>query len=209
MSEKRVTVSVVQITQDTRDAGTMVREETYFCLPGADYSQTCAAILAAKFEWVNTVQEAFDAKLAEGRNELPQKDAVTVSVVQITQDTRDAGTMVREETYFCLPGADYSQTCAASMAAQFEWVNTVQEAFDAKLAEGRNELPQKDAVTVSVVQITQDTRDAGTMVREETSSRLPGADYNQICAALLAAKFKEFDTMLKALDAKLAEGCNE
>ena len=29
-------------------------------------------ILAAKFEWVNTVQEAFDAKLAEGRNELPQ-----------------------------------------------------------------------------------------------------------------------------------------
>ena len=209
MSEKRVTVSVVQITQDTRDAGTMVREETYFCLPGADYSQTCAAILAAKFEWVNTVQEAFDAKLAEGRNELPQKDAVTVSVVQITQDTRDAGTMVREETYFCLPGADYSQTCAALLAAKFEWVNTVQEAFDAKLAEGRNELPQKDAVTVSVVQITQDTRDAGTMVREETYSRLPGADYNQICAALLAAKFKEFDTMLKALDAKLAEGCNE
>ena len=134
---------------------------------------------------------------------------VTVSVVQITQDTRDAGTMVREETYFCLPGADYSQTCAAILAAKFEWVNTIQEAFDAKLAERRNELPQKDAVTVSVVQITQDTRDAGTMVREETYSRLPGADYNQICAALLAAKFKEFDTMLKALDAKLAEGCNE
>ena len=72
MSEKRVTVSLVQITQDTRDAGTMVREETYFCLPGADYSQTCAAILAAQVEWVNTVQEAFDAKLAEGRNELPR-----------------------------------------------------------------------------------------------------------------------------------------
>ena len=34
MSEKRVTVSVVQITQDTRDAGTMVREETYSRLPG-------------------------------------------------------------------------------------------------------------------------------------------------------------------------------
>ena len=64
-------------------------------------------------------------------------------------------------------------------------------------------------VTVSVVQITQDTRDAGTMVREETYFCLPGADYNQICAALLAAKFKEFDTMLKALDTKLAEGCNE
>ena len=46
-----------------------MREETYFCLPGFDYSQTRAALLAAKFELVDTVQEAFDAKLAEGCNE--------------------------------------------------------------------------------------------------------------------------------------------
>ena len=137
---------------------------------------------------------------------------VTVSVIQITQDTRPAGIMVQpEETYFCLPGFDYSQTCEALRSARFEWVNTAQEALDAKLAEGRNELPQKDAVTVSVVQITQDTRPAGIMVREVTYFRLPEADYSQICAALLAAKFKEFGTMQKAIDAKLAEGegCNE
>ena len=40
MSEKRVTVSLVRITQDTRDGGTMVQEVTYFRLPRADYSQT-------------------------------------------------------------------------------------------------------------------------------------------------------------------------
>ena len=64
-------------------------------------------------------------------------------------------------------------------------------------------------VTVSLVWVRQDTRPEGLMVGKVTYFRLPGADYNQICAALLAAKFKEFDTMLKALDAKLAEGCNE
>ena len=140
MSEKRVTVSLVQITQ-YEDRRRMVIHTTkyYGLLPGFDYSQTCEALRSAEFEWVNTVQEEFDAKLAEGRNELPQKDAVTVSVVQITQDTRDAGTMVREETSSRLPGADYNQICAALLAAKFELVNTVQEAFDAKLAEGCDE----------------------------------------------------------------------
>ena len=104
MSEKRVTVYLVQITQDAREEGTMWRETTYFGLPGFDYSQTCEALRSARFEWVNTVQEALDAKLAEGRNELPQKDAVTVSVVQITQETRPEGLMVGEFTYFRLPG---------------------------------------------------------------------------------------------------------
>ena len=42
MSEKRVTVSLVQITEDTRPEGLMVGKETYFRLPGADYSQTHA-----------------------------------------------------------------------------------------------------------------------------------------------------------------------
>ena len=69
MSEKRVTVSLVQITQETRPEGLVTHETTYFCLPGFDYSPTCAALLAAKFELVDTVQEALDAKLAEGRNE--------------------------------------------------------------------------------------------------------------------------------------------
>ena len=50
MSEKRVTVSLVQITQETRPEGLMVGKFTYFRLPGADYSQTYAALLAAKFE---------------------------------------------------------------------------------------------------------------------------------------------------------------
>ena len=58
---------MVQITQDTRPAGIMVQpEETYFCLSGFEYSQTRAALLAAKLELVDTVQEALDAKLAEG-----------------------------------------------------------------------------------------------------------------------------------------------
>ena len=69
MSEKRVTVSLVQITQETRPEGLMVGKVTNFRLPGADYSQTCAALLCAKFELVDTVQEALDAKLAEGCNE--------------------------------------------------------------------------------------------------------------------------------------------
>ena len=50
MSEKRVTISLVQITQETRPEGLMIREVTPFRLPGFDYSQTCAALLAAKFE---------------------------------------------------------------------------------------------------------------------------------------------------------------
>ena len=66
MIEKRVTVSLVQITQDTRDAGIMVQpEDTYFRLPGADYSQTRAALLDAEFKEFDTVQKALDAKLAE------------------------------------------------------------------------------------------------------------------------------------------------
>ena len=139
MSEKRVTVYLLHITQDAREEGTMWRETTYFGLPGFDYIQTCLALRSARFEWVNTVQEAFDAKLAEGRNELPQKDAVTVSLVQITQETRPEGLVSHETTYFRLPRADYSQICAAVLAAKFELVNTVQEAIDAKLAEGCNE----------------------------------------------------------------------
>ena len=69
MSEKRVTVNLVQITQETRPEGLVIHEITYFRLPGADYSQTRAALLCAKFELVDTVQEALDAKLNEGRNE--------------------------------------------------------------------------------------------------------------------------------------------
>ena len=40
MSEGRVTVSVVQITQETQTEGLMVGKSTDFRLPGADYSQT-------------------------------------------------------------------------------------------------------------------------------------------------------------------------
>ena len=57
MSEKRVTVSLVQITEDRRPEGLMVGKETYFRLPGADYSQPHAALLAAKFELVDTEGE--------------------------------------------------------------------------------------------------------------------------------------------------------
>ena len=139
MSEKRVTVYLVHVRQDAREEGTTWRETTYFRLPGFDYSQTCLALRSARFEWVNTAQEAIDAKLAEGRNELPQKDAVTVSVVQITRETRPKGIIWGKETYFRLLGADYNRICAALLAAKFELVDTVQEAIDAKLAEGRNE----------------------------------------------------------------------
>ena len=70
MSEKRVTVSLVQIEQDTRDASIMAQGEVpYFSLPGADYSQTRAALLHAEFKEFDTMQKALDAKLAEGRNE--------------------------------------------------------------------------------------------------------------------------------------------
>ena len=47
MSEKRVTVRLVQITQETRPEGLMVGKTTDFRLPGADYNQICAALLAA------------------------------------------------------------------------------------------------------------------------------------------------------------------
>ena len=135
---------------------------------------------------------------------------VTVSLVQMIQYADTRGLVVHTTKYYGLPGFDYSQTCEALRSAEFEWVNTAQEEFDAKLAEGRNELPQKDAVTVSLVQVTEDTRH-GTMIRETTPFRLPGKNYSQICAALLDAEFKEFGTMQKAIDAKLAEGegCNE
>ena len=122
MSEKRVTVSLVQITQETRPEGLMIHKTTYFRLPGADYSQTCAALLKAKFEEFAT-----------------EEKRVTVSLVWVTQETREEGITVQEGTDFRLPGADYSQTCAALLAAKFELVDTVQEALDAKLAEGRNE----------------------------------------------------------------------
>ena len=36
----------------------MVGEFTYFRLPGADYSQICAALLCAKFELVDTVHDS-------------------------------------------------------------------------------------------------------------------------------------------------------
>ena len=68
MSEKQVTVSLVDVTEDTRH-GTIVHESTYFRLPRADYSQPHAALRCAKFELVDTVQEALDAKLTEGCNE--------------------------------------------------------------------------------------------------------------------------------------------
>ena len=55
MSEKRVTISLVQITQEMRPEGLMVGKFTYFRLPGADYSQTYAALLAAKFELLVTL----------------------------------------------------------------------------------------------------------------------------------------------------------
>ena len=122
MSEKRVTISLVQITKETRPEGLMVGKETYFRLPRADYNQICAALLAAKFEEFDTGEKR-----------------VTVSQVWVRQDTREEGITVQESTDFRLLGADYSQTCAALLAAKFELVDTVQEAIDAKLAEGRNE----------------------------------------------------------------------
>ena len=109
MSEKRVTVSLVEITQDTRPEGLMIHKVTPFRLPWADYNQICAALLAAKFE-------EFDMGAKQ----------VTVSLVQVQEDTRH-GTIVHESTDFRLPGADYSQTCAALLAAKFEWVNTDSE----------------------------------------------------------------------------------
>ena len=119
MSEKRVTISLVQITQETREEVLMVGKSTNFRLPGADYSQTCAALQAAKFEEFDT-----------------GKKRVTVSLVWVRQDTREEGITVQESTEFRLPGADCSQTCAALLCAKFELVDTVQEALDAKLAEG-------------------------------------------------------------------------
>ena len=120
MSEKRVTVRLVQITQETRPEGLMVGKTTDFRLPGADYNQICAALLAAKFEEFDT-----------------GKMRVTVSLVWVLrQDTREEGITVHEGKDFRLLGADYSQTCAALLAAKFELVDTVQEALDAKLAEG-------------------------------------------------------------------------
>ena len=110
MSEKRVTVSLVWVRQDTRPEGLMVGKVTYFRLPGADYNQICAALLAAKFEELDTGDMR-----------------VTVSLVWVRQDTREEGITVQEGTDFRLPGADYSQTCAALLAAKFEWVNTDSE----------------------------------------------------------------------------------
>ena len=121
MSEKRVTVCLLQITEETCPEGLLVGKTTNFRLPGADYSQTCAALLAAKFE-------EFDMGAKQ----------VTVNWVLVQEDTCH-GTIVQKGTDFRLPGADYSQTCAALLAAKFELVDTVQEAIDAKLAEGRNE----------------------------------------------------------------------
>ena len=139
MSEKRVTVSLVWVQEDTCH-GTIVHKSTEFRLPGADYSQTCEALRSAGFEWVDTVQEAIEAKLAEGREEKRMSEKrVTVSLVQITQETRPEGLVFHTDTHYCLPRADYSQICAALLAAKFELVATVQEAIDAKLAEGCNE----------------------------------------------------------------------
>ena len=108
MSEKRVTVSLVWVRQDTRPEGLMVGKVTYFRLPGADYNQICAALLAAKFEELDTGDMR-----------------VTVSLVWVRQDTREEGITVQEGTDFRLPGADYSQTCAALLAAKFELVHRV------------------------------------------------------------------------------------
>ena len=124
MSEKRVTVRLVQITQETQTEGIMVGKTTDFRLPGADYNQICAALLAAKFE-------EFDMGAKQ----------VTVSWVWVQEDTCH-GTIVHKSTDFRLPGADYSQTCAALLAAKFELVDTVQEAIDAKLAEEQERLKE-------------------------------------------------------------------
>ena len=107
MSEKRGTVRLVQITQETRTEGLMVGKSTDFRLPGFDYSQICAALLAAKFE-------EFDIGAKQ----------VTVSWVLVQEDTCH-GTIVHKSTDFRLPGADYSQTCAALLAAKIELVDTV------------------------------------------------------------------------------------
>ena len=65
MTQKDVTVCLVQVTQNRM--GIMVHgEDTYFRLPGADYNKTCEALLGAKFKLVDRIQEALDAKLAEG-----------------------------------------------------------------------------------------------------------------------------------------------
>ena len=69
MSEKRVTVSLVQITQYEDTRGMVIEKVEYYCLRREDSRSPQEALRDAGFEWVNTVQEAIDAKLAEGRNE--------------------------------------------------------------------------------------------------------------------------------------------
>ena len=69
MSEKRVTVSLVQITQYEDTRGMVIEKVEYYRLRREDSRSPQEALRDAGFEWVNTLQEAIDAKLAEGRNE--------------------------------------------------------------------------------------------------------------------------------------------
>ena len=69
MSEKRVTVSLVQITQYEDTRGMVIEKVENYRLRREDSRSLQEALRDAGFEWVNTLQEAIDAKLAEGRNE--------------------------------------------------------------------------------------------------------------------------------------------
>ena len=69
MSEKQVTVSLVQITQYEDTRGMVIEKVENYRLRREDSRSPQEALRDAGFEWVNTLQEAIDAKLAEGRNE--------------------------------------------------------------------------------------------------------------------------------------------
>ena len=67
--QKKVTVSLVQITQYEDTRGMVIEKVENYRLRREDSRSPQEALRDAGFEWVNTLQEAIDAKLAEGRNE--------------------------------------------------------------------------------------------------------------------------------------------
>ena len=71
MSEKRVTVSLVQITQYEDTRGMVIEKVENYRLRREDSRspQGSASGCGLRVDPLNTLQEAIDAKLAEGRNE--------------------------------------------------------------------------------------------------------------------------------------------
>ena len=67
--QKKVTVSLVQITQYEDTRGMVIEKVENYRLRREDSRSPQEALRDAGFEWVNTLQEAIDAKLAEGRDE--------------------------------------------------------------------------------------------------------------------------------------------